>query len=90
MVAGQIARGSGMIGMLHENMFLEKQPIDGDTVSFQVMPASEGMRHGGSHHFMVKVEKKARSSRSGNFIVSLRARRMPSGQDRDRPFAAML
>ncbi|MDH5257823.1 MAG: hypothetical protein OEX07_07435 [Gammaproteobacteria bacterium] len=38
-------------------MFLKKKIIDGYTVSFHVMEASDGMRHGGSHNFMIKVEK---------------------------------
>ena len=37
--------------------FLKKKKIDGYTVSFHVMEASEKMRHGGSHNFMIKVEK---------------------------------
>jgi len=40
-----------------QNMFLVKQTIDGYTVNFHVMEAQEGMRHGGSHNFMIKVEK---------------------------------
>jgi len=38
-------------------MFLKKKEIDGYTVSFHVMEAKDGMRHGGSHNLMVKVEK---------------------------------
>lgn len=37
-------------------MFLEKN-IDGYTVSFHVMKATEGMEHGGSHDLMIKVEQ---------------------------------
>ena len=40
-----------------QDMFLVKQDIDGYTVNFHVMEAQEGMRHGGSHNFMIKVEK---------------------------------
>ena len=45
--------------MSHEsnNMFLVKKAIDGYTVSFHVMEAQVGMRHGGSHNFMIKVEQ---------------------------------
>jgi len=39
-----------------EDMFLVKKEIDGYTVNFHVMEAQEGMRHGGSHNFMIKVE----------------------------------
>ncbi len=49
--------GHGMPGMNMDAMFLKKKVIDGYTVSFHVMQAQEGMRHGGSHNFMVKVEK---------------------------------
>lgn len=38
-------------------MFLEKRRIDGYDVSFHVMKAQQGMEHGGSHNFMIKVEK---------------------------------
>lgn len=38
-------------------MFLQKREIDGYSVSFHVMPAAEGMMHGGSHNLMVKVEQ---------------------------------
>ena len=45
--------------MSHDSgkMFLEKREIDGYSVSFHVMEAQEGMRHGGSHNLMIKVEK---------------------------------
>lgn len=45
----------GMEGM--KGTFLIKKEIDGYTVSFHAMKAKEGMRHGGSHNFMVKIEK---------------------------------
>ena len=38
-------------------MFLKEKNIDGYKVSFHVMAANDGMRHGGSHNFMIKVEK---------------------------------
>ncbi len=38
-------------------MFLEKKEVDGYTVSFHVMPAKDGMKHGGSHNLMVKIEQ---------------------------------
>jgi hypothetical protein len=37
--------------------FMVRKGIDGYTVSFHVMQPPEGMQKGGSHHFMVKVEK---------------------------------
>lgn len=38
-------------------MFLKKKQIDGYNVSFHVMKPATGPSMGGSHHFMVKVEK---------------------------------
>lgn len=38
-------------------MFLEKRSIDGYDVSFHVMAAQPGKEMGGSHDFMIKVEK---------------------------------
>jgi hypothetical protein len=40
-----------------EGMFLVKRDIDGYQVSFHVMKPEEGMQHGGSHNFMVKIEE---------------------------------
>lgn len=42
---------------MSQNMYLKKAEVDGYTVSFHVMPAAEGMQHGGSHNMMVKVER---------------------------------
>jgi len=39
------------------DMYLVKKEIDGYTVSFHAMKAKETMQHGGTHHFMAKVEK---------------------------------
>lgn len=44
------------MGQMKET-FLVKKEIDGFSVSFHAMKAKEGMQHGGSHNFMVKVEK---------------------------------
>lgn len=38
-------------------MFLKKKEIDGYTVTFHVMKAEPGQEMGGSHNFMIKVEK---------------------------------
>jgi len=38
-------------------MFLEKRSADAYEVSFHVMPAKPGKQVGGSHDFMIKVEK---------------------------------
>ncbi len=53
--------GSGMNGDHHnsamDKMFLKKKNIDGYDVSFHVMKAQPGKEMGGTHHFMIKVEK---------------------------------
>jgi hypothetical protein len=46
--------------------FLQKIEIDGYSVSFHVMKAPKGMEHGGTYHYMVKVEK-------GDVAVALQA-----------------
>ncbi|MDQ6989696.1 MAG: hypothetical protein Q9M19_07420 [Mariprofundaceae bacterium] len=38
-------------------MFLEEKEVDGLMVSFHIMPAKSGMKHGGSHNLMIKVEQ---------------------------------
>lgn len=51
---------SGMSDSEHggmNNMFLEKRTIDGYEVSFHVMPSNDTAKSGGSHNFMIKVEK---------------------------------
>ncbi|MEH6472774.1 MAG: hypothetical protein V7752_16140 [Halopseudomonas sp.] len=67
-------------------MFLEKRDIDGYTVSFHVMEAAEGMRHGGSHNLMVKVEKGA------NAISEIQANSKvvyPDGKEESKPLMKM-
>jgi len=49
--------GNHTMAPVADGMFLRKKNIDGYTVSFHVMEANDGMRHGGSHNFMIKVEK---------------------------------
>ena len=51
--------GNQSTGMAHTNdaMFLVKKDIDGYDVSFHVMKAKPGKEMGGSHDFMIKVEK---------------------------------
>ncbi len=44
-------------GMGMGKMFLKKKVIDGYDVSFHVMKAKPGKEMGGSHDFMIKVEK---------------------------------
>ncbi len=49
--------GSHELGHDSGKMFLEKKEIDGYQVSFHVMKAKPGKEMGGSHDFMIKVEK---------------------------------
>lgn len=44
-------------GMKMGKMFLKKKRVDGYDVSFHVMKAKPGKEMGGSHDFMIKVEK---------------------------------
>jgi len=53
-----------MTGQMKDHMngmFLVRKDIDGYQVSFHVMKAPDGMQHGGSHHFMFKVEKNGKA-----------------------------
>jgi len=46
-------------GMSHkkEDMFLVEKEVDGYNVSFHIMKAKTGKEMGGSHDFMIKIEK---------------------------------
>lgn len=56
---GDGGHDTGHENMSHgsDSMFLVEKEIDGYTVSFHVMEAQQGMNHGGSHNFMIKVEQ---------------------------------
>lgn len=54
---GMKHEGHAKDGHKMDGMFLEKKQIDGYSVSFHVMKPADGPSMGGSHHFMVKVEK---------------------------------
>lgn len=45
------------MGHKKDGMFLKKKEIDGYSVSFHIMKAKPGKEIGGSHDFMIKVEK---------------------------------
>ena len=45
-------------------MFLKKENIDGYEVSFHVMKAKPGKEMGGSHDFMIKVEKDGKAQKN--------------------------
>lgn len=51
-----MAEGAGKMGEMG-SAFLVKKQIDGYDVSFHVMRAQPGKEMGGSHDFMIKVEK---------------------------------
>lgn len=45
------------MNMTEDVMFLQKKKVDGYDVSFHIMKANSGKEMGGSHDFMIKVEK---------------------------------
>lgn len=78
---GAMAQGS-----TPNKMFLEKRDIDGYNVSFHVMPAAEGMNHGGSHNLMVKIEQGA------TVVTELQANSKvvyPDGKEVSKPLMKM-
>ena len=78
--------GSMTASSASSKMFLEKRDIDGYSVSFHVMEATEGMNHGGSHNLMIKVEK------DNAAITDLQANSKvvyPGGQDESKPLMKM-
>lgn len=85
MQQGNMNEDMSMQGMSPQ-MFLQKKQIDGYTVSFHVMPANEGMRHGGSHNFMVKVEKGGQPAD----VVAVNSKvKHPSGQEESKMMMKM-
>ncbi len=86
MAQGQMNHGAMAQSPTSSKMFLEKRDIDGYTVSFHVMEAAEGMRHGGSHNLMVKVEQ------GTNAISTLQANSKvvyPDGKEESKPLMQM-
>ncbi|MBN0987080.1 hypothetical protein [Amphritea pacifica] len=72
--------------MTGNQMFLEKKDIDGYTVSFHVMPAEEGMSHGGSHNLMIKVDKDGATVKG----VQVNSKVVyPDGTEESKPLMAM-
>jgi hypothetical protein len=67
-------------------MFLVKKNIDGYDVSFHVMKAQEGNKHGGTHNLMVKVTK------DGKVVTDLVLNSKvihPSGKEETKPLMKM-
>jgi len=58
-------------------MFLKKKEIDGYTVTFHVMQAKLGKEMGGSHDFMIKVEKDGKVL--SNIVMNTKVKH-PSGE----------
>ncbi len=58
-------------------MFLKKKEIDGYTVTFHVMKAAPGKEMGGTHNFMIKVEKEG--AVLNNLVMNTRVKH-PSGK----------
>ena len=55
---------SNMSNSSSDKMFLKKKNIDGYDVSFHVMKAKPGKEMGGSHDFMIKVEKNGKTQKN--------------------------
>ncbi|MCF6336372.1 MAG: hypothetical protein L3J84_00260 [Gammaproteobacteria bacterium] len=60
---GHSSAGHDEKGMPHKKgeMFLVKKEVDGYDVSFHIMKAKAGKEMGGSHDFMIKVEKNGKA-----------------------------
>lgn len=78
--------GHGEMSHDSEKMFLEKREIDGYTVSFHVMEAHEGMRHGGSHNFMIKIEKNGKAL--DDVVINSKVI-FPNGKDQSKALMRM-
>ncbi len=59
------------------DMFLKKKEIDGYTVSFHIMKVQPGKEMGGSHNFMIKVEKDGKAL--SNIVMNTKVKH-PSGK----------
>lgn len=70
----------------NKGMFLKKESIDGYDVSFHVMKATPGKEMGGSHDFMVKVEKNGKTIDS---IVMNTKVIYPDGKSESKPTMLM-
>lgn len=62
-------------------MFLKKKEIDGYAVTFHVMPAKAGKEMGGSHDFMIKVEKGDKAL--SNIVMNTKVKH-PSGESESK------
>jgi len=71
---------SGMSGQMGD-MFLVKKEIDGYDVSFHVMKAKPGKEMGGSHDFMIKVEKDGKAL--NNIAMNTKVKH-PNGQSESK------
>ncbi|MCF6323589.1 MAG: hypothetical protein L3J89_04570 [Gammaproteobacteria bacterium] len=60
-----------------DEMFLKKKEIDGYSVTFHIMKAKPGKEMGGSHDFMIKVEKDGKALT--NIVMNTRVKH-PDGK----------
>jgi len=62
-------------------MFLKKKEIDGYSVTFHIMKAKPGKEMGGSHDFMVKVEKDGKAFT--NIVMNTKVKH-PDGKEESK------
>ena len=67
-------------------MFLKKKNIDGYDVTFHVMKAKPGKEMGGSHDFMIKVEKDGKTEK--NIVMNTKVV-YPDGKAESKPTMLM-
>lgn len=75
--AGHKDHGAKMGG----GMFLKKKEIDGYTTTFHVMQAKPGKEMGGTHNFMIKVEKDGKVL--NNIVMNTKVKH-PSGKSESK------
>jgi len=68
-------------GSAMDKMFLVKKQIDGYDVSFHVMNAKPGKEMGGSHDFMIKVEKDGKAL--NNIVMNTKVKH-PNGSSESK------
>lgn len=78
---GQEAMGQDGDGAHSSAMFLKKHEIDGYSVSFHVMKAKPGKEMGGTHDFMIKVEKDGQALK--NIVMNTKVKH-PNGSDESK------
>lgn len=78
--------GDAQMPMSGEDVFLIKKDIDGYQVSFHVMKARPGKEMGGTHDFMIKVERGGKLAD----VVSVNSKvKQPDGQEESKMMMTM-